>query len=38
MHDVQAGPDDEPAVALYSELGVREEVLRVDIAVTAADT
>lgn len=30
---VQADPPDAPAVALYSKLGVREEVLHFDIAV-----
>lgn len=30
---VQADPPDEPAVALYARLGVREEVLHFDIAV-----
>jgi aminoglycoside 3-N-acetyltransferase I len=38
---VQADPGDEPAIALYSKLGVREDVLHCDIAVgpaTAART
>jgi aminoglycoside 3-N-acetyltransferase I len=38
---VQADPGDEPAIALYSKLGVREDVLHFDIAVgpaTAART
>jgi aminoglycoside 3-N-acetyltransferase I len=30
---VQADPPDEPAVALYTKLGVREDVLHFDIAV-----
>ncbi|MBD1842695.1 AAC(3)-I family aminoglycoside N-acetyltransferase [Cyanobacteria bacterium FACHB-63] len=30
---VQADIDDEPAIALYTKLGVREEVLHFDIAV-----
>ncbi len=30
---VQADADDEPAIALYSKLGVREQVLHFDIAV-----
>jgi aminoglycoside 3-N-acetyltransferase I len=32
---VQAEPDDAPAVALYSKLGTREEVLHFDIPVEA---
>jgi len=32
---VQADPPDAPAVALYSKLGVREEVLHFDIAVSS---
>lgn len=32
---VQADVGDEPAIALYTRLGVREEVLHFDIAVTA---
>jgi aminoglycoside 3-N-acetyltransferase I len=31
---VQADPVDAPAVALYTKLGVREDVLHFDIAVT----
>jgi aminoglycoside 3-N-acetyltransferase I len=34
---VQADVGDEPAIALYSKLGVREEVLHFDIAVKEAD-
>lgn len=30
---VQADPGDEPAIALYTKLGVREDVLHFDIAV-----
>jgi len=30
------GPEDQPAIALYTRLGVREEVLHFDIAVDAA--
>jgi aminoglycoside 3-N-acetyltransferase I len=30
---VQADPPDEPAIALYSKLGVREELLHFDIPV-----
>jgi aminoglycoside 3-N-acetyltransferase I len=33
---VQADPPDEPAIALYSKLGVREDVLHFDIPVQAA--
>ena len=33
---VQADPPDEPAVALYDKLGVREEVLHFDISVDGA--
>lgn len=29
---VQADPGDEPAIALYTKLGVREDVLHFDIA------
>ncbi len=32
---VQADPEDEPAVALYTKLGTREEVLHFDIPVEA---
>lgn len=32
------GIEDEPAIALYTKLGVREEVLHFDIAVGGADT
>ncbi len=32
---VQADPEDEPAIALYSKLGTREEVLHFDIPVEA---
>jgi aminoglycoside 3-N-acetyltransferase I len=31
---VQADPPDEPAVALYDKLGIREEVLHFDISVS----
>lgn len=31
---VQADPDDAPAIALYTKLGTREDVLHFDIAVT----
>jgi aminoglycoside 3-N-acetyltransferase I len=31
------GVEDEPAIALYTKLGVREDVLHFDIAVTEAD-
>jgi aminoglycoside 3-N-acetyltransferase I len=31
---VQADPDDAPAIALYAKLGIREDVLHFDIAVT----
>jgi aminoglycoside 3-N-acetyltransferase I len=34
---VQADIGDEPAIALYTKLGVREEVLHFDIAVEASD-
>jgi aminoglycoside 3-N-acetyltransferase I len=34
---VQADIADEPAIALYTKLGVREEVLHFDIAVTSDD-
>jgi aminoglycoside 3-N-acetyltransferase I len=34
---VQADPDDEPAIALYTKLGVREDVLHFDIAVEEGD-
>lgn len=30
--------EDEPAIALYTRLGMREEVLHFDIAVDARDT
>ena len=30
---IQADHDDEPAIALYSKLGAREDVLHFDIAV-----
>lgn len=32
---VQADPGDEPAIALYEKLGIREDVLHFDIAVEA---
>jgi aminoglycoside 3-N-acetyltransferase I len=32
---VQADPGDEPAIALYSKLGVREDVLHFDISIQA---
>lgn len=35
---VQADPPDTPAVALYTKLGAREDVLHFDIAVGAAGT
>jgi aminoglycoside 3-N-acetyltransferase I len=35
---VQADHGDEPAIALYEKLGVREEVLHFDIAVPARDS
>ena len=35
---VQADPPDEPAVALYDKLGIREEVLHFDIAPLARGT
>lgn len=35
---VQADIGDEPAIALYSKLGVREEVLHFDIAVEIRDS
>jgi aminoglycoside 3-N-acetyltransferase I len=34
---VQADLGDEPAIALYTKLGVREDVLHFDIAVEAGD-
>lgn len=34
---VQADPPDEPAVALYTKLGIREDVLHFDIAPAALD-
>lgn len=34
---VQADPGDEPAIALYTKLGAREDVLHFDIAVEGAD-
>jgi len=34
---VQADIGDEPAIALYTKLGVREEVLHFDIAVAGDD-
>jgi aminoglycoside 3-N-acetyltransferase I len=30
---IQADPEDEPAIALYSKLGVREDVVHFDIPV-----
>ncbi|KAM3114752.1 AAC(3)-I family aminoglycoside N-acetyltransferase [Phormidesmis sp. 146-33] len=35
---VQADVDDEPAIALYTKLGVREEVLHFDIAIKDSDS
>jgi aminoglycoside 3-N-acetyltransferase I len=34
---VQADIEDDPAIALYTKLGIREEVLHFDIAVAACD-
>jgi aminoglycoside 3-N-acetyltransferase I len=34
---VQADLGDEPAIALYAKLGIREEVLHFDIAVEGGD-
>jgi aminoglycoside 3-N-acetyltransferase I len=34
---VQADIRDEPAIALYTKLGIREEVLHFDIAITGVD-
>jgi len=34
---VQADIGDEPAIALYSKLGIREDVLHFDIAVEGVD-
>ena len=34
---VQADKGDEPAIALYTKLGAREDVLHFDIAVEGAD-
>jgi aminoglycoside 3-N-acetyltransferase I len=35
---VQANHGDDPAIALYDKLGIREEVLHFDIAVPASST
>jgi len=34
---VQADPGDDPAIALYTKLGLREDVLHFDIAVDDPD-